>query len=256
MRNIILIILAIFFIVIIIPKLTTFNKNIEGAETSTYAYGQGKVYSTIQSYLRLRNMKNNTTIDNNIIKMIKNLNPYGGNKEFMENVNTILAKSDNNTIFKDLEKTFNTSFSPLIIDGCTNWYDASDPNGNGILPSNQGEIRTWVDKSSQKNNMIAQEQNRIGKYDDTNGLGTIIFDNSWYRTKTPNATYPLDVYVVVKLNSTSKNERFAGWTISVSYKSNTAILALSVSPFCLHRKGVRFGASSLSLDGCFIAFFV
>ena len=89
MRNIILIILAIFFIVIIIPKLTTFNKNIEGAETSTYAYGQGKVYSTIQSYLRLRNMKNNTTLDNNIIQMIKNLNPYGGNKEFMENVNTI-----------------------------------------------------------------------------------------------------------------------------------------------------------------------
>jgi len=86
------------------------------------------------------------------------------------------------------------------IPGLTNWYDASNPNGNGIIPSNQASINTWVDKSRNANNMIAQI---AGTYatNSQNGLGTITFNNSWYRTATANAPYPLDVYVVVKLNS-------------------------------------------------------
>src|SRR5690606_27501308 len=64
------------------------------------------------------------------------------------------------------------------------------------------------------------------------------------------------IFIVVKLNSTSKNERFAGWTIAVGYRSNTAISALFVSSFCLHNKGVRFRAASLSPNGCFMAFYV
>src|SRR5690554_145458 len=64
------------------------------------------------------------------------------------------------------------------------------------------------------------------------------------------------IFIVVKLNSPSKNERFAGWTIAVGYRSKTAISAFLLSPFCLHKKGVRFRAASLSHNGYFMAFFV
>jgi len=86
------------------------------------------------------------------------------------------------------------------IPGLTNWYDASNPNGNGIIPSNGVSINNWVDKSTNANNMIAQT---AGTYatNSQNGLGTITFNNSWYKTVTANAPYPFDVFVVVKLNS-------------------------------------------------------
>ena len=95
-----------------------------------------------------------------------------------------------------------TRFTPTSISGLTNWYDASDPNANGVIPSNGETINTWTDKSPNKNNMIAQTPGTYAT-NSQNGLGTVTFNNSWYRTATANATYPFDVYIVVKLNSTT-----------------------------------------------------
>ena len=86
------------------------------------------------------------------------------------------------------------------IPGLTNWYDASDPYGNGSIPTNGTDINTWVDKSKYYNTMIAQRRGIYNK-NSQNGLGTITFDSSWYKPLTANASYPLDVFVVVKLDS-------------------------------------------------------
>ena len=112
--------------------------------------------------------------------------------------NRSLTATDVSVIYNN--NVANAAFSPLSITGLNNWYDASDPNGNGTIPSNGATISTWVDKSTYANNMIAQI---AGTYatNSLNGLGSISFNQSWYRTATANAPYPSDVYVVVKLNS-------------------------------------------------------
>jgi hypothetical protein len=95
----------------------------------------------------------------------------------------------------------NTPFTDLTtIPGLTNWYDASDLNGNGSIPTDGTTVQTWVDKTTNQNHMIAQLPGTYAT-NSKNGLGTVTFANSWYRTVTANAPYPLDVYVVVKLNS-------------------------------------------------------
>jgi len=93
-------------------------------------------------------------------------------------------------------------FSPNQITGLNNWYDGLDPNGTGSAPTNGTSISSWVDKTTNANHMVAQT---AGTYatNNLNGFGTITFSNSWYRTTTANAPYPMDAYVVVKLNSTS-----------------------------------------------------
>ena len=98
--------------------------------------------------------------------------------------------------------------SPTQISGLNNWYDGSDPNGNGTLPANGASISEWKDKSFNLNHMVAQTDTVndvapvVGKYttNNRNGLGTITFANSWYRTNSPNAPFIVDAYVVVKLN--------------------------------------------------------
>jgi hypothetical protein len=50
--------------------------------------------------------------------------------------------------------------------------------------------------------VVAQNASGISyNLNSQNGLGTISINNSWYRALTANASYPLDTYVVVKLNS-------------------------------------------------------
>lgn len=96
--------------------------------------------------------------------------------------------------------TNKTLFYPTQISSLNNWYDASDPNGNGTIPTNGSSVSTWKDKSTNANHMLAQT---AGTYatNNLNGLGTITFNQSWYRTTTANTPYPVDAYVVVKLNS-------------------------------------------------------
>jgi len=75
----------------------------------------------------------------------------------------------------------NVPFTDLTtITGLTNWYDASNPNGNGTIPTNGQTIYTWVGKSpdnNNNNNMIAIV---AGAYatNSLNGLGTMSFNYS------------------------------------------------------------------------------
>ena len=86
------------------------------------------------------------------------------------------------------------------IPGLTNWYDASDPYGNGSIPINGVSITKWVDKSNYCNTMIGQASGIYYK-NVQNGLGTIFFNGSWYRCISANASYPSDVFIVLKLNT-------------------------------------------------------
>lgn len=42
-------------------------------------------------------------------------------------------------------------FNPMQVGGLKLWLDASDPNANGTLPSNNASISSWVDKSGNSN---------------------------------------------------------------------------------------------------------
>jgi hypothetical protein len=45
-------------------------------------------------------------------------------------------------------------FDPTTIGNCTLWLDAADPNGSGILPTNNTTITSWRDKSKNNKNAI------------------------------------------------------------------------------------------------------
>jgi hypothetical protein len=90
---------------------------------------------------------------------------------------------------------------PII--GLQVWVDGSDPLNTGTPPANGAAVTTWSDKSGKSNNMIASN-NATYSANSQNGLGSITFNNSMYRSAITNISYyPLDVYVVVKLNSVS-----------------------------------------------------
>ena len=48
------------------------------------------------------------------------------------------------------------SFIPKFIPGCTLWFDANDPYGNGNIPSVNSELSQWVDKSGNRNHATAK----------------------------------------------------------------------------------------------------
>ena len=106
--------------------------------------------------------------------------------------------------FTKISTTSNSSSGIDIttIPGLKNWYDATNPNGDGSIPANGEIIKKWVDKSSNRNHMIGQKQ-KEGTYVNQNGVQTIKFNKSWYRTATANASYPFDAFIVVKLDSLS-----------------------------------------------------
>ena len=192
---------------------TLYNDNhfcgfgISQIEVSHISTSDPPVYAAIQSYLKLRNTNQSVAKDAKILQMIRNLSPYGGDSILSQKVSTVMTSDNTNEVFKNLGSLFNinnNAFTPLSITergGCTNWYDGADPNGDGTIPSNGTTINTWVDKSSHKNNMIAQTTG--GKYvtNSQNALGAVLFSNTWYRTVSTRASYPIDVFVVVKLDS-------------------------------------------------------
>lgn len=47
------------------------------------------------------------------------------------------------------------SFNPTSLTGCSVWWDASDPYGNGTVPANGTAINTWTDKSGSGYNATA-----------------------------------------------------------------------------------------------------
>jgi hypothetical protein len=47
------------------------------------------------------------------------------------------------------------SFNPTLVTGCSVWWDAADPYGNGTVPANGTAINTWTDKSGSGYNATA-----------------------------------------------------------------------------------------------------
>ena len=79
------------------------------------------------------------------------------------------------------------------IPGVWAWYDGADPNNSGDAPANGTTISLWRDKSGNNNDMKSQV---AGVYQNR----SVVFSKSWYRSTKP-APYPIDVYVVVRVNN-------------------------------------------------------
>ena len=79
------------------------------------------------------------------------------------------------------------------IPGVWAWYDGTDPNNDGNAPANGTTVSLWRDKSGNNNDMKSQV---AGVYQNR----SIVFTKSWYRSTKP-APYPIDVYVVVRVNN-------------------------------------------------------
>jgi len=100
------------------------------------------------------------------------------------------------------------------------WVDGSNPLNTGVPPTNGAAVTTWFDKSVNSNNMIAAVNGTYSS-NSQNGLGTIAFNSSFYRSTITNISYyPADVYLVVKLNSLIHND-VCGLTYGGSFNSLT-----------------------------------
>jgi len=83
------------------------------------------------------------------------------------------------------------------IPGLQIWLDGKDPLNNGSAPAEGVSMPTWKDKSGNQNDMIAQKPANYSA-----GTNSLNFNRSLYNSKNV-STYPIDVFVVVKLNNTS-----------------------------------------------------
>lgn len=69
-------------------------------------------------------------------------------------------------------------FNPRQLPNLLLWLDGTDPNGNGILPANNGAVGTWTDKSGRGNNATqATGANQPAfKTVGVNGRPSVLFD--------------------------------------------------------------------------------
>jgi len=88
-------------------------------------------------------------------------------------------------------------FSMANISGMQLWLDGKDPLNNGNPPADGTSIDIWKDKSSKQNDMKAQ---RAATY--TTSSNSLNFNRSLYNSKDI-LPYPIDVYIVVKVNDTN-----------------------------------------------------
>ena len=93
----------------------------------------------------------------------------------------------------EIKYVYNKTIPILMpMSGIVGWFDANDPNSNGVIPPNNTEIILWRDKSGNENHFGSKVP---GKYIN----GSIKFSGSWYMSYKPQ-NYPIDVYIVVKLD--------------------------------------------------------
>jgi len=92
--------------------------------------------------------------------------------------------TDSVVVYAPLDKSnyvatpiMNNTFNPTSIPGLKNWYDASDPLGNGITPAIGTTITTWYDKSGNQNNTTGGNNNATFQND---GYSYLSFNNSYY----------------------------------------------------------------------------
>ena len=105
------------------------------------------------------------------------------------------------------------------LQGLVGWYDGNDPQNNASKSMDGTNISTWVDKSTNKNDMIAVIPAYF-KNKALNGQGNLVFSGSWYRSAKP-SSYPIDVFIAVKLDSLTKPMDIVGLSQATSDNSNS-----------------------------------
>jgi len=70
-----------------------------------------------------------------------------------------------------------TAFKPTQIGGCALWLDGADPAGTGIVPAQDSQIGTWVDKSGNSRSMTVQGNSAYITYKKVNGINSVWFNN-------------------------------------------------------------------------------
>ena len=73
-------------------------------------------------------------------------------------------------------------FTPKNITGLQLWFDAADPNANGLLPSNGETVSTWVDKSGNLRNATVAAGKIGGTYSTSNKAVYFSAANTGYVT--------------------------------------------------------------------------
>jgi hypothetical protein len=70
------------------------------------------------------------------------------------------------------------TFSPARVSTLTTWLDATDPNGTGVLPSNNATLGSWIDKSGSGNNASAYATGPQFQTGVLNGNPGLLFNGS------------------------------------------------------------------------------
>jgi hypothetical protein len=115
----------------------------------------------------------------------------------------------------------NNTIIPTNISGLQVWLDASDTS---TLLDISGQINQWKDKSTNNNHFNIEEN--APSSSTYNGLNVVIFNNTFFKSTLP-ATYPVDVYMVIKLNDTSVHRDVLG----ISNQSNDDFNGLVFSEY-------------------------
>ena len=89
-----------------------------------------------------------------------------------------------------------STFVPTTAGTCTLWLDGADPAGNGIIPSNNATVSTWVDKSGNGNTGSGN-----GTY--SSSTSNIVFNNSSYSLPTGTFISGSGSYTIVSIQSTN-----------------------------------------------------
>jgi hypothetical protein len=72
-------------------------------------------------------------------------------------------------------------FNPTSIAGCALWFDAADPNGNGVVPANGAAVTTWVNKGTGSITLSNPSTMPTYMANFQNRLGSISFNNSYFQ---------------------------------------------------------------------------
>jgi hypothetical protein len=99
-------------------------------------------------------------------------------------------------------------FSINNISGMQLWLDGKDPLNNGNPPADGTSIDMWKDKSGKKNDMKAQ---KAATY--TASSNSLNFNRSLYNSINT-LTYPIDVFVIVKLNDINSHYDICGLDVN------------------------------------------
>jgi hypothetical protein len=107
--------------------------------------------------------------------------------------------------------SFFNAFSPTQISGCVGWFDGKDPLGTGVVPSSGTIIRTWVDKSGQRNN--ANSNTAILPFYNSNGSVTFTGAN-FLALSNPNALVAnttFSIFVVEQRSNVQTSVNYTYW---------------------------------------------